>query len=239
MSAERPLLLPEDDQLKLALELHGNLLFGIHEDPAKTMKLKSERLSPHYLDIRPGISSFHTRQTIAGAMVMLARLRALSKGSEGINRTYDHLAGTPEAMTSYAATIADMVPGSLLQPRVATAKTTGNKTPILGRYQDGETVAAFDDVVTEGQSKIDTIESFKAAGLEVADYFVLLDRQEGGAPHVTEVTGIEVTPALAVSSMVKMLRAENQISAGQFDNVARYLDQYGEPGAKEAMESPL
>lgn len=239
MPPDRKLLLPEGDQLRLALELKNRQLFVISEDSNQTIPLTGERFSPHYLDMRQGISSYEIRHLVGETMLKLAKTRVAEQGFDDIGIAYDHLAGTPEAMTSYAATIADMALMSLLQPRVATGKITGNRAPILGRYSDSDVVAAFDDVVTEGQSKIDKIESFWEVGLTVADYFVVLDREEGGAPRVAEVTGVRVTPALGVSSMARMLRAERQITTGQFDNVARYLDRYGEPHAKNAMESPL
>jgi orotate phosphoribosyltransferase len=239
VSAERGLLLPEEDQLRLAVELHSRGLFGIFEDPSEAIKLKSERLSPHYLDIRKGISSFSMRQIVGQSMLMLTTLRNESGPNLYLGNVYDHLAGTPEAMTSYAATIADLAKMSLLQPRVATNKAVGNKTPILGQYEDGDEVAAYDDVVTEGQSKIDTVEAFKEAGLLVTDYYVVLDREEGGAPHVELATGIKVTPALGVSSMTRLLKAERRISVQQYDNVARYLDQYGEPHAQETISRAI
>src|SRR5665213_4168912 len=105
MSAERGLLLPEEDQVRLAIELQRQGIFGIHEttDSSQWTKLKSERLSPHYLDIRKGISSFSMRQLVAKSMIKLTELRADVGPEVDLIDIYDHIAGTPEAMTSYAA----------------------------------------------------------------------------------------------------------------------------------------
>lgn len=233
----RELLLSEADQSKLTISLFRDGLFGIKEDPEDFITLKSKRKSPHYLDIRPGVSDYSTRQRIATTMGRVATLKASQKAGRHqiINQAYQHIVGTPEAMTSFATSIADRSMMSLLQPRVDLNKSSGNKSPILGRYKSGDNVAAFDDVVTDGKSKIDTIESLGALGLEVSDYFVVVDREEGGAPQVLEATGIEITPALAVSSMVKMLFAESQINQSQYDNVAEYIGQYGDPLAKASF----
>lgn len=236
---ERTARLHENTQLQLAAELVDRGLFGIFEDSEETITLKSGRLSPHYLDMRPGISSQDFRRLIAWDLGNLAACRASEVNESDAYRIYDHIAGTPEAMTSYTPGIADALNISLLQPRVDMTKKSGNKTPILGKFEPGQTVAAFDDVVTDGQSKVDTIAGFSAAGLTVKDYFVVIDREEGGAPHVYEATGIMITPALGVSSMVRMLRADGRINQAQFDNVARYLDQYGEPHARETMHTAL
>lgn len=235
MSAERTLLLNPDAQAGLTVSLYREGFFGIKEDPKDYIQLKSERMSPHYLDVRPGISDVEFRELLAGNLVDLANLRAEAKGFDVMEAAYDHIAGTPEAMTSYAMLIAHMAAMSLLQPRVDMMKQTGNKTPIFGTYKEGDKVAEFDDVVTDGKSKIDTIKGLLAMELVVEDYFVVVDREEGGAPQVKEVTGIEITPALSVSGMVKILQEESLISSTKFDNVAEYMNQYGDPTAKAAL----
>jgi orotate phosphoribosyltransferase len=232
--ASKELALSEAEQREIAVTLLENNLFGVAEAPADYIDLKSKRRSPHYLDIRPGLSSYPIRRHIAGAMADLAIIHT---GLDDIG--VDYVVGSPEAMTSYAASTADKLHKGLLQPRVALNKESGNKTPILGRYSAGEKVAAFDDVVTDGGTKIATILSLRGAGLDVKDYYVVLDREEGGSPQVVEATGIEITPALGVSSMVRMLYAERLLNQTQYDNVARYLTEFGEPHAQEAMNTRL
>lgn len=225
------LVLPETIQFEVAKHLHEEGLFGVHENPDDFITLKSGRLSPHYLDIRPGISNYETRGLIASAM-----LEMLDEAEKVEDPDFDHIAGTPEAFTSYAATMADMSGYSLLQPRVA-KKTVGNKTPVLGQYQDGDRIALFDDVVTDGDTKIDAINSLGDMGLEVAKYFVVLDRQEGGAKQVYDATGIAIQSVLRVTDMVRMLRAEGLYSATQFDNVKAYLEQHGDEDALASLGS--
>jgi len=235
MSEARELLLGEQEQLFYAMELNERGLFGIKEDPSEFVTLKSGRVSPHYLDMRKGISSQSFRQTVSEMMGDLAFQRVTEHNFDFPHEAYAYVAGTPEAMTSYAVNIADKLGVDLLQPRVDMAKTTGNKTPILGRYEPGGNTAAFDDVVTDGQSKIDTIGGLTAAGLVVVDYFVVVDREEGGAPQVLESTGVEITPALSLSNMAIMLFAEGEISRTKYDNVVEYMTKYGDPVAKEAL----
>jgi hypothetical protein len=79
MSAERVLLLPEEDQLNLTLFLHDQGMFGIHEDPTDFITLKSKRVSPHYLDARKGISEYESRQLVANTFIDLAESKSRSK----------------------------------------------------------------------------------------------------------------------------------------------------------------
>lgn len=233
------LLLPEAEQLKLGVTLYEAGLFGIAERPEDYITLKSGRMSPHYFDIRPGVSDVELREDISTSMADLADAKAERRASKPVQDVYDFYVGTPEAMTSYAAWIAFLAEMRLLQPRVDQNKVSGNKTPLLGVGKseniEGSLIGAFDDVVTDGQSKIDMIGSLTAQGLVVVDYFVAVDREEGGAPQVLEATGVEITPALAISSLVAMLHAEDEISQTQYDNVVEYIGQYGDPHAQALL----
>ena len=228
---ERRLLLPDAIQEKLAVRMYEQGHFGIKENPDDYITLKSGRRSPHYFDLRTGLSDPHTRRGVADAMVELALAKTHSVNVGQLRDHYAYFVGSPEAMTSYGASIADLAFMPLLQPRVNTSKTTGNKSPILGRYHEGDEVAAFDDVITDGATKIETIQTLGAHGLVVADYFVVLDREEGGAIEVQSGTGLSVVPALGLAQTVKILRANSLATQTQFDNVVEYMNQYGDPHA--------
>lgn len=232
----RELLLSERDQEVLAVGLYRTSLFGIKENPEDFITLKSGRRSPYYLNIRPGISRLDTRDLIVDSMIKLAEKAAVTnRNCNNMREAYTHIAGTPEAMTSYAAIIADRTKMSVLQPRVDTQKISGNKTPILGDYIPADFVAEFDDVVTDGESKITTVRSLGNVGLNVVDYFVVLDREEGGAPQVFAETGLQITPALGVSALINILNAESLLTQPQSDNVLEYITKYGEPHAQAAL----
>src|SRR5947207_15373406 len=112
--SERRLLLSEEEQFEIAVHLFREDLFGIKEDPTEYKTLKSGRLTPHYLDIRPGISNIATRDTIRYVMADLARFRTRNYGFREPRQAYEHFAGIPAAMTSYAPLIADFEHMSLL-----------------------------------------------------------------------------------------------------------------------------
>lgn len=224
------LILPEHRREELVMHMHSEGYFGIKEDPNDFMTLKSGRRSPHYFDIRQGLSSPRTRQGIAQGMVDLTVLKTGSMSAR-LREHYNHIVGSPEAMTSYAAIIADLMGMSLLQPRVNRAKVTGNKSPILGRYNEGDTIGAYDDVVTDGATKIETIEELAQHGLVVKDYYVVLDREEGGSLEVEAATGLAITPALGLANSVRILRVNNAITETQFDNVVAYMSEYGDSHA--------
>ena len=236
----KELLLPGKTQHELGTTLFRRGLFGIHEDPDQYITLKSGRKSPHYLNARIGLSNVHVRDLIVSSLIKLTGITAVdNRACDYVHEAYAHVVGTPEAMTTYAGIIGHQLRLSILQPRVDMTKASGNKDPILGVFDPGDAVVAYDDVVTDGGSKITTIEALRAQGLDVADYLVLLDRQEGGVAQVEEATGLSVTPAIGVSGLVAALRSEDLITDRQFTNVREYLGQYGDPGVVEHLDAQL
>lgn len=208
-------------------------LFGIEEDPAQFRELSSERRSPHYFDIRKGVSSFRMRKMVANLAGNLVKYQ--QSADEKPYKYYSHFVGVPEAMTVFTTTLADRERTSQLQIRANKQKNRGNRSPILGEYTPGDRVALFEDAVTSGQSTIDEIDTVHAAGLVVEDVFVIVDRQEGGVDAIREHTGVDVIAGLAVANMVQFLRAEGEITQTQYDNVAEYLTQYGDDNARRTL----
>lgn len=229
------LLLPERDREALAVQMYREGHFGINEDPGDYIKLKSGRMSPHYFNVRTGLSNPTTRSMVANTMARLTLYLTDADDYKNLVEHYEHFVGSPEAMTSYAALIADSAGMSLLQPRVDLEKISGNKDPILGRYVDGDRVAAFDDVITDGATKIEVVTALGKHGLNVTDYYVVLDREEGGAAEVAAATGLVVTPVLGLANTVRILRAAGEISTTQFDNVVEYMSQHGDPGTVDEL----
>ena len=57
--------------------------------------------------------------------------------------------------------------------------TINTSNAIEGDYSPGETVVMVDDVITDGQSKIEAIVPLKNASLVINDIVILIDRQQG------------------------------------------------------------
>lgn len=64
-------LLSEQRRLELGRALFARGLFGVREHEAELIRLKSGRLSPHYLDIRRGLSDVIARDVIADGLAAL------------------------------------------------------------------------------------------------------------------------------------------------------------------------
>ena len=78
-------------------------------------------------------------------------------------------------------------------------KSYGTKRQIEGRFEAGEHVVVIDDIVTDGESKLEAIAPLEAAGLIVRDLVVLIDRQQGG-PERLAARGYALRAVLTISA---------------------------------------
>ena len=191
-----------------ALYMSGCLKFG-------TFKIKSGALSPYYID--------------------LARLLS-----------------TPQALCSIAETAADAIrqimvsdridklasielKGALILPSIACKvglpcivvrkeeKAYGVTGRIAGaEVAEGDRVLFFDDVVSEGLSKIEGIKPLQELGAEVKHLMVVVDREQGGREKL-ENAGYTVHALAQISEIVKALQAAQKISKEQADAVLNYI----------------
>ncbi len=129
--------------------------------------LKSGLRSPIYIDLRRLVSYPSLLRSIGSAY--LGILKALR---------FDRLAAVPYAAIPIATSISLQGGLPMIYPRKE-AKDYGTRAEIEGDYKSGETVVLIDDLATTGGSKFEVIDKLKAAGLQVHDVVVLIDRQSG------------------------------------------------------------
>jgi uridine monophosphate synthetase len=131
--------------------------------------LKSGRQSALYLDLRKLASC-------PAALRVAARLLAGRLGE----LTFDRLAAVPYAALPIATALALEGNWPLIFPR-REAKGYGTGAVVEGVYHPGEVALVVDDLITTGESKLETIEKLRAAGLRVQDVLVLIDRSHQAA----------------------------------------------------------
>jgi len=80
-------------------------------------------------------------------------------------------------------------------------KDHGMKHAVEGAFQAGDRVLILDDVLTTGQATIDAITQARAAGLDVQQALVIVDRQEDNGRQRVEALGVPLTSLLTLQDL--------------------------------------
>ncbi len=189
----------------LALTLHdiGAIQFG-------RFRLHSGRESRIYIDLRVLVSFPDAlREATAAYRTVLDGL------------AFDLLAATPLAGLPIGTALCLDMDRPLIYPR-KTAKSYGTGKNIEGRYSIGQTVVVIDDLITSGDSILETIATVKAAGLKVHDAVVLIDREQGGREALEE-QGYRVHAVVTIRELLDTLHEHGRLSRYQHDEVLASL----------------
>jgi len=87
----------------------------------------------------------------------------------------------------------------------------------------GENILFFDDVISEGLSKLEAIKPLEELGAKVAHVLVVVDREQGGAENL-EKLGYRVHALARISKMVESLSATGCVPREQMESVLNYID---------------
>ena len=190
----------------LALTLHdiGAVQFG-------RFRLHSGRESRIYFDLRVLVSFPDAlRQATAAYRTVLDALE------------FDLLAATPLAGLPIGTALCLDMEKPLIYPR-KTAKSYGTGKNIEGRWSIGQTVVVVDDLITSGDSILETIATVKAAGLKVHDAVVLIDREQGGRAMLEE-QGYRVHAVMSLRQTLDILHDNGRLNQSQLDEVLSSLN---------------
>lgn len=194
-----------------ALYSAGCLKFG-------SFKIKSGAVSPYYIDLACLLSSPKALCTIANAVADEVRMIMAAE-------RVDKLASIE-------------LKGALILPSIACRvelpcvvvrkeeKAYGATGRIAGaNVEKGEHIVFFDDVISEGLSKLEGIKPLEELGAKVKHIVVVVDREQSGKKSL-EKLGYKVHALTTVSSMVKSLHNSGTISKEQAETVTEYVKKY-------------
>lgn len=184
--------LSSKEQLILDLHTINAVKFG-------EFKLKSGIISPYYLDLRMLVSYPHILELVAD--VFWQKLRVLN---------FDVIVGVPYTGIPIATAISLKQNHTMIFVRKE-KKDYGTKKLIEGEFHKNQIALILDDVITNGESKIETIKILEEEGLEVKDIVVLVDRQQGG-PELLKRAGYNCHIIYAVDEIFAILAKHKRIS---------------------------
>lgn len=186
------------------------LLHDIEAVQFGKFKLHSGKKSRIYLDLRVLVSYPEALRQVTAAY------RELLDGL-----SYDLLAATPLAGLPIGTALCLDTNKPLIYPR-KTAKSYGTGKSIEGRWEVGQMAVVVDDLITSGDSILETIASLKAAGLQVRDAVVLIDREQGGADALL-AEGYRCHAVMTLRHLLTILQEYERITAKQHAKVLKSL----------------
>jgi uridine monophosphate synthetase len=178
-------------------------------------RIKSGALSPYYVDLACLISSPKDLYTVAEiAACEIKNIMAVAR--------IDKLASIE-------------LKGALILPSIGyqvnlpctVVRKEEKAYGVMGRIAGsevtkGDNILFFDDVLSEGLSKIEGIRPLEELGAKIVHLMVVVDRQQGGREKL-EKLGYIVHTLAKISEIVKCLLENGQVSRRQAEAVEEYV----------------
>ena len=195
------------DKVAEALYLSGCLRFG-------NFKLKSGAISPYYIDLARLLAAPKQLCTIADAAAEQAK-KIVSVND--INKL--------ASIELKGALIVPSIACKLDLPCIIVRKEE-KAYGVTGRIagadvEKGDRILFFDDVISEGLSKIEGIKPLQELGGVANDFLVVVNREQGGKENL-EKMGFRVHALAKVSDLVRSLCGK-YISKEQADEVLAFV----------------
>ena len=196
------------DKVANALYLSGCLKFG-------SFKIKSGAISPYYIDLARLLASPKQLCIIAKAAAKEVKQIMVS---DRINKL--------ASIELKGALIVPSIACKLNLPCIIVRKeekTYGVTGRIAGaEIAKGDRILFFDDVISEGLSKVEGIKPLQELGGKVTHFLVVVNREQGGKENL-EKLGFKVHALAKVSDLVNSLYENRHISKEQADEVLDYV----------------
>jgi orotate phosphoribosyltransferase len=201
----------QTDKIANALYLSGCLRFG-------SFKIKSGSISPYYIDMARVLSS--PKQLDVIAMVAAEEIKQIST-TDPINKLASiELKG---ALIVPSIGIKLDMPCIIIRKEEKAYGVTGR---IAGAdVAKGDNVLFFDDVISEGLSKIEGIKPLTELGANVKHMLVVVNREHGGKENL-EKLGYKVHALAKITDIVNSLYANKHISKEEADKVLDYVKHF-------------
>ncbi len=145
--------------------------------------------------------------------------KAIGEIVEDLN--YDIIAGIPYGAIPLMMGVSLELDRPVIFPRKE-SKEYGMAKDIIGDFEAGQRVVVVDDLVTTGDSKIESMVPFDEAGLKVEDFVVILD-YDRGATDLLAQSGYALHSIMTTAEAVDIIAAESLIDEAMHERAKAFL----------------
>lgn len=195
----------QDTKKKIALGIVEHGLFNFGE-----FTFKSGIKSPMYMNLRNLLSYPEFLKEIAKAYAELIK-----------DLEFDRLGAIPYGAISMTGALSLEINVPWICARKE-SKEYGMGKDLIGDFKEGETILMIDDLVTNGDSKIESLGSFTENGLVVKDFAVMLDYDRGATEMLAE-KGYNLHRMMTVREAVDIIHDEGKIDDAMYDRCIEFL----------------
>jgi len=201
------------DKVADALYSSGCLKFG-------SFKIKSGAISPYYIDLARLLSS-------PKQLCLIADLAAEKVRQIMVSEAIDKLA----SIELKGALIVPSISCKVNLPCIVVRKED-KAYGVTGRIAGadiakGDNILFFDDVISEGLSKVEGIKTLQSLGGNVKHLLVVVNREQGGKENL-EKLGFRVHALAKISEIADSLYLNKHISKEQANEVLGFVKQFQE-----------
>jgi len=191
-----------------ALYRSGCIKFG-------TFKIKSGAQSPYYIDMARLLAS--PRELCAVVEAAANRIRVIM-----LSNRIDKLASIELKGALIAPSIACLLnlPCVIVRKEEKAYGVTGRTAG--ADVNKGDNILFFDDVISEGLSKIEGIKPLQELGAKVKHLLVVVNREQGGKENL-EKLGYQIHALAKISEIVEALSQSGNITKTQANAVLTYI----------------
>ena len=185
--------LTREEQIQVVKTLVG---FGLIKfDNNRSLKLKSGGFTDIYINLRDARNS-------PAAMKYLSEIFAIALRRLNLDRFIE----VPDAVSCFAEYLAILTNLPYLTIRETPKEGRVSDAKVIGKSNKGESVAIFDDVITDGASKIIPIRQCLDMELLIKALIILVDRQQGWQNKFgVEQISVPVWPGMTLHDVRKIL----------------------------------